>query len=141
MKEETKAKISMSRRIMLLDDEKREHMNATHGWAGNKGMLGRKHSEETRKLQSKNRKGKATGKDHQYYGKSRDEYTKILISEGLQGRKNTAEQITKWKATPKKECKYCGKELHPVGMYNHIKHNHPRAHKWLIFVKKVKNIF
>jgi len=49
--------------------------------------LGKKHSEETKRKISKNRKGKCVGKDNYFYGKHHTEETK----EKMRGRKHTEE--------------------------------------------------
>jgi hypothetical protein len=76
-----------------------------NGWYGRRWekekhpMLGKTHSEKTKKLMSKNRKGKRTGAKNSFYGKTHTQECKKIISEKLKG-------------------KFCGK-LNPFHGKNH----------------------
>lgn len=62
-------------------------------------MYGKNHSDETKKLISKNRKNKTAGKNNPFYGKTHSEETKKIIIETNRKRKGIPK--------PKKECPHC----------------------------------
>lgn len=53
--------------------------------SGNGCMTGRKHTEESKKKMSQNRKGKLSGENNPFYGKHHTEETKKILSEKLSG--------------------------------------------------------
>ena len=91
-------------------EEARQNMRK--GWEarrkkglGNPG-IGRKHSEETRKKISENRKGKCAGKENSFYGKTHTDEMKEHF-------KTRPQNINPpWK-NKKKKCPHCARELDP----------------------------
>lgn len=84
-KEEIKKKISEASKMMhtRMTEEQKLLFRLKHSGENN-GMFGRKHSEETKKKMSVNKKVKR-GKDHHQYGKTLSSETKKKISEPKKG--------------------------------------------------------
>jgi len=74
----------------LSEESKLRISNSVKEYIKNNGIFweGRKHTQHSLDLISKNRAGKLKGKDHFYYGKKRTEEVKEKLSKALSGEKN-----------------------------------------------------
>jgi group I intron endonuclease len=75
---------NLSNREMFWISELSPHYNQTLG--GDGGMLGFKHSEETKNLLSEKRMGKYTGKENPFYGQHHTKETKEKLSKMRKGK-------------------------------------------------------
>lgn len=84
--EETKQKISEAKE-QYWTEESRALWSIQMSGEGN-GFYGKRHSDETKMLISKNRSGKCVGEKHPFYGKHHTEESRMKMSEALSGEKN-----------------------------------------------------
>lgn len=89
--EESRMKMSISKKGMILSDEWRANISkATSG--ENNPMYGKKHSEKTIEKIKESLLGQMDGEKNPFYGKSHSEETKEKISKSNKGKKRTEEQ-------------------------------------------------
>ena len=122
--------------IALYRAQNKAEYNIADGGLGTKGLVGeknpffgKKHTDQTKKLMSKIKKG-IKGKDHPLYGrKMSPEHIAKTRRTGSTQSKETREKISN-SLSKERTCHYCGKKLkNSVVLKQHIKHNHQKERK------------
>lgn len=85
LSKETKEKISKSHKGKKLSYETRKKMCESHK-GNNNGMYGKKHTEETKIIQSQHKRGMYNGDNNPFYGKKHTDKTKKIIGNKNRGK-------------------------------------------------------